>query len=366
MAKKQNVLRLFAAAAGIVMVYGCNNESDSGGGNSPAPGGSSVPVVSTFAGSGTVGNADGTSTEAQFNQPYGVAVDSAGNVYVADRGNHRIRKITPDGTVSTLATEFNQPFGVAVDSVGNVYVADTNNHRICKITITQDPEGDVVAISPLAGSGTAGHQDETGAKAQFNQPYGVAVDSANNVYVADCLNNRIRKITPEGVVTTLAGTGEGDYLDGDGAEAQFNQPYGVAVDSANNVYVADTYNHRIRKITITQNPGGGDDVVTVSTLAGGTQGYLDGNGATAQFYYPHSATVDSAGNVYVADTHNHRIRKITAGGVVTTLAGTGEEDYLDGNGAEAKFKYPYSVAVDSAGNVYVADFINHRIRKITQ
>ena len=320
-----------------------------------------VVTVSTLAGSGTSGYTDGTGTSAQFKNPYGVAVDGAGNVYVADRYNHRIRKITTSGVVSTLAgssqgytdgtgtsAQFYNPTGVAVDGAGNVYVADLSNHRIRKITTSG-------VVSTLAGS-TSGYADGTGTSAQFNNPSGVAVDGAGNVYVADLSNHRIRKITALGVVSTLAGSTYG-YADGTGTSASFDKPYGVAVDGAGNVYVADLYNHRIRKITASG---------VVSTLAGnGTYGYTDGTGTSAQFSYPKGIAVDGAGNVYVADQSNQRIRKITASGVVSTLAGNGTYGYTDGTGTSAKFAYPTGIAVDGAGNVYVADESNHRIRKIT-
>jgi sugar lactone lactonase YvrE len=314
-------------------------------------------LVTTFVGS-TFGSTDGVATAAQFYYPYGVAVDAAGSVYVADTSNHRIRKITPAGAVSTLAgstqgfasgvgaaAQFNSPYGVAVDAAGNVYVADNSNHRIRKIS----PTG---VVSTLAGS-TSGYADGTGTVAQFNFPSGVAVDAAGNVYVADTSNHRIRKITSAGAVTTLAGSTSG-YADGTGTVAQFNTPRGVAVDAAGNVYVADTVNHRIRKIT----PAG-----AVTTLAGSTSGYADGTGTVAQFNSPYGVAVDAAGNVYVADTSNRRIRKITSAGAVTTLAGS-TFGFGDGVGAAAQFNTPRGVAVDAAGNVYVADTNNYRIRKI--
>ena len=315
-------------------------------------------LVTTLAGS-TAGPADGVATAAQFNLPQSVAVDAAGNVYVAEGNNHRIRKITTAGAVSTLAgstfgfangvgaaAQFNSPGGVAVDAAGNVYVADSNNNRIRKITAAG-------AVSTLAGSGTAGSANGDGSVAQFRNPGGVAVDAAGNVYVADTDNNRIRKVTAEGSVSTLAGSTAG-FADGSGAAAQFSLPFGVAVDAAGNVYVADASNNRIRKVTA---------LGVVSTLAGSTDGFADGSGAAARFSTPFDVAVDASGNVYVADFSNNRIRKVTAAGVVSTLAGS-TNGFLDGSGAAAQFNLPQGVAVDAAGNVYVADWSNNRIRKI--
>jgi len=314
-------------------------------------------LVSTFAGS-IWGLRDGAGTAAEFRYPSGVAVDAAGNVYVADYFNHRIRKITDEGLVSTLAgstggfrdgsgtsAQFNYPSDVALDAAGNVYVADLVNHRIRKIT----PDGEV---STLAGS-TGGFRDGAGRSAQFNSPFGVAVDTEGNVYVADSFNNLIRKITPEGLVSTLAGSTEG-FRDDIGTSAQFNSPYGVAVDAEGNVYVADVNNHRIRKIT----PEG-----LVSTLAGSTVGFRDGSGRSAEFNSPTGVVVDAESNVYVADYFNHLIRKITPEGLVSTLAGS-IWGFRDGSGTSAQFNNPTGVAVDAEGNVYVADSDNHRIRRI--
>jgi hypothetical protein len=325
--------------------------------------------VMTLAGAaGIPGGADGTGAAARFNSPSGVAVDLDGNVYVADRMNETIRKVAFTGVVTTLAgtagmvgstdgmdttARFDSPSGVAVDRAGNVYVADQNNQIIRKVTATG-------GVTTLAGTaGMAGSTDGTGAAARFNSPSGVAVDGAGNVYVADQNNHILRKITAAGVVTTLAGTaGMAGSADGTGAAARFNSPSGAAVDSAGNVYVADQNNQIIRRVS----------AGVVMTLAGAASmtGSADGTGAAARFSDPSSVAVDSTGNVYVADTENATIRKITAAGAVTTLAGTADMvGSTDGTAAAARFSDPSGVAVDSAGNVYVADTENATIRKIT-
>jgi len=314
-------------------------------------------VVSTFAGSaGAVGSADGMGSAASFAAPGSVATDRAGNVYVADTNNNAIRKITPAGFVSTLAAaaSFLSPMGVATDGAGNVYVADLGNSSIRKISTTG-------TVSTLAGSpGSIGSADGTGMAASFNYPTSIAADGAGNVYVADARNNTIRRITPSGVVSTLAGSpGAYGSADGGGKAASFDFPTGVGTDVAGNIYVADTYNSTIRKIT----PAGG-----VSTLAGAPEvaGSANGVGAAAGFLQPEGVATDSAGNVYVSDTWNDMIRKITPEGVVSTLAGSPRYDgSSDGSGAAAKFFNPIGIAVDSAGNVYVADTVNSTIRKIT-
>jgi hypothetical protein len=237
-----------------------------------------------------------------------------------------------------------------VDSAGTVYVADIDNNEIRKIT----PGGVVITLAGLAGA--PGSADGTGSAARFQGPAGVAVDNANNLYVADFLNHTIRKITTEGVVTTLAGlAGAPGSADGTGSAAQFDGPNGIAVDSSGTVYVADLWTHTIRKIT-----SGG----VVTTLAGmaGVAGSVDGTGSAARFYEPSGVAVDSAGTVYVAD--NHTIRKITPDGLVTTLGGmVGIQGSEDGMGSAARFNGPSGVAVDRAGNLHVADTGNNAIRK---
>jgi hypothetical protein len=315
---------------------------------------------------GGIGYVDGVGAAARFNRARGVAADGDGNVYVADTDNHTIRKIAPEGTTTTLAgrsgvsgsadggsdSRFRVPQGVAVDQGGNVYVADAGNHTIRKI----NPDGVVITLAGNAGQG--GSADGAGADARFAYPTGVAVDSAGDVYVADSGNFTIRKVTASGVVTTLAGcAGIDGSADGIGVEARFGQhQLGVAVDGAGTIYVADAGNHTIRKVTAAG---------AVTTLAGtaGMPGTADGTGAAARFEWPNGVTVDSAGNVYVAD--GFTIRKITAAGRVTTLAGAREYGSADGTGGAARFFVSTGVAVDGTGNVYVADSENHAIRKVT-
>jgi uncharacterized protein (TIGR03437 family) len=322
-------------------------------------------TISTVAGGGTSYPGDGgPATSAQLGSPQGVAVDSAGNLYIADNANHRIRKVTPGGIISTVAgngsggysgdfgpainAQLNFPTGVAVDSAGNLYMADFNNHRIRKVT----PSG---FISPVAGNQYQGYSGDGGpaTNAQLNNPEGIAVDSAGNVYIADYFNQRIRRVTQGGIISTVAGKGNFGYSgDGDpatGAELSF--PSGVAVDSAGNLYIADSFNQRIRKVT----PAG-----IISTVAGnGSNGYSgDGGPATsAQLYNPSGVAVDSASNIYIADSLNQRIRKVTPAGIITTVAGNGSGGYSgDGRAAtNAQLNVPSGVTVDSNGNLYIAD-----------
>ena len=317
--------------------------------------------VSTFAGSGTDGSIDGTGSTAQFGTLGQIAMDSNGNIYVADSGNHIIRKITPSGVVSTFAgstpgfsdgtgttAQFNRPFGIAVDDQDNIYVNDSDNTKIRKIT----PNG---VVSTLAGS-SSGFADGQGADAKFNGPFGLAIDAENNLYVADYYNNRIRKITPSGEVSTFAGSGTSGNVDGQGINAQFNNPIGITVDLNGNIYVGDESSNNIRKIASTGE---------VTTLAGSSSGFADGQGVNAQFRNLTGLASDKQGNIYAADYFNNRIRKITPTGLVTTFTGS-TAGATNGTGATAQFENPYDVIVDSNYDVYVADRGNYRIRKITQ
>jgi sugar lactone lactonase YvrE len=257
-----------------------------------------------------------------------------------------------DGTGS--AAEFNQPYGIAIDSKGNLYVADKKNATIRKVTTS-------AAVSTLAGTaGSVGSTDATGAAAQFNQPSGVAVDSNGNLYVADTGNDLIRKITSAGIVTTLAGdAGTGGSVNGTGADAEFSQPFGVAVDSSGNVYVADFGNDMIRKIT------SGGVTTTVAGVAD-APGSTDGTGTSALFNQPIALVLDSSGNIYVADSGNNTIRKITSAGAVTTLAGSpGVSGFADGTGSAALFHSPRGIAIDGSGNLYVTDGQSSTVRRVT-
>ena len=215
----------------------------------------------------------------------------------------------------------------------------------------------VVVVSTLAGNGQSTYLDGQDTTASFNFPRGVALDNEGNVILADYSNHRIRKVSQEGVVTTLAGNGQSACVDGPPLMASFNSPWGVAVDSDGNVLVADYGNHRIRKIAVQDG--------TVSTIAGCSAGYLDGQGPTARFQNPWGVAVDDEGNILVADYSNHRIRKISEDGTVSTLAGNGSANAVDGQGTQASFNGPCDVAVDADGNVIVCEYNSHRIRRIS-
>jgi len=292
-----------------------------------------------------------------------MVTDSAGNLFVADGSNNQIRKVSPAGVVTSFvgsssagstdgsgaSAQFSLPSGLAIDSGGNVYVGDYFNNMIRKVT----PAG---VVTTLAGSGLQGSTDATGAAASFFRPWGVAMDSSGNVLVADSGNNKIRRVTPAGVVTTLAGSGAAALTNGTGAAAAFNTPTGLTVDAADNIFVCDDFNRVIRKVT----PGG-----VVSTFAGsGATGSVNGTGLAATFNTPTSITTDGTGNMYVADRSGRTIRMITPAGVVTTLAGGAGGTTLDGNGSSAGFNYPIGITADAFGHVFVSEDTGNVIRRI--
>jgi len=316
-------------------------------------------LVSTLAG-GIPGDADGQGTAAKFDTPSHMTMDSQGNIYVSDFSNHKVKIIGPNADVATLAgstfgfadgtgtlAKFEQPTGIVMDEVGNIFVADRNNHRIRKI----HPSGEV---STIAG-GEKGFADGIGTAAQFDNPNGLAIDKDANLYVADAGNHKIRKISPLGEVSTVAGS-EAGFEDGTWIDAKFNGPKAIVVDQESNLYVADEKNNSIRKIT----PDG-----MVTTLTGGTEGFQDGVLAEAKFHGPTGLAIDTLGNMYVAEFGNHKIRKIATSGVVSTLAG-GEEGFADGAGDTAQFDSPFGILLAPDGTLYVGDSGNFRIRKITQ
>jgi len=317
--------------------------------------------VSTFAG-GTKGYADGYGTEAKFTLPDGLAIDGNGNLFVADTYNSAIRKITPEGLVSTIAggvrgyangagpsAKFDTPTGIAVDNYGNIFVSDFN-HVIRKI----NPSG--LVSSFVGGLSSSVLVDGIGTNSSFYYPAGLSFDSAGNLYVADSGYNAIRKVTSQGLVTTIAGGTRG-FIDGLGKVANFNSPQGITVDVGGNLYVSDQYNQAIRKI----NPIG-----FVITIAGSKTGFSNANGVAASFNYPDGIAIDGNGNLLVVDTFNNAIRKINPSGIVSTLSGKGPtQGYIDATGTDARFNAPWGLAVDNAGNVFVADSKNNVVRKIT-
>jgi serine/threonine-protein kinase len=321
-------------------------------------------VVTTLAGNGAQGNVDGTGMAATFNYPIGIAVDASGNLYVGDQFNEKVRQITPAGVVTTLAgngnvgsadgagnsATFYYPTGVTVDALGNIFVTDLGGNTIREVT----PAG---VVTTVAGTGGTGSLNGPAASATFSEPTGVAVDASGNLYVTDASNNKIRQISSGGTVSTFAGSGAMGSTDGTGTAASFYYPYGIAIDGSGNLYVADARNNKIRKIT---------QAGVVTTFAGsGSPGAADGTGTAATFNYPSGLAIDTAGNLYVADNSNNEIRMITPSGVVTTVAGSTRSGDTDGTGAAAVFEYPYGIAIDKSGNIYVSDQGNDKVRKIT-
>ncbi|KAI8904137.1 hypothetical protein EDD86DRAFT_92630 [Gorgonomyces haynaldii] len=325
-------------------------------------------MVSTFAGSGTAAELDGIGTAARFNGPNKITSNSSGYLYVTDYGGSNIRMISPSGVVTTLAgnsssgyvngignlAKFSYPYGICLDSVGNVYVTEIGNHAIRKIT----PNG---TVSTFAGAypASSGLVNGVGTSAKFSGPADCVFDSQDNMYVADRSNHAVRKITPDGTVTTLAGNGStgSGYVDATGTSAKFNTPYGITISPSGDLYLADTSNNRLRKVTLAG---------VVTTVAGnGNFASVNGNATTASFYAPRGIVYGPDGNLYVAEFSGHNIRKVTLSGDVTTVAGLSSSSYVEGDETVAKFFSPIGLTVNSTGALFIADYNNNRIRVIT-
>jgi len=337
---------------------------------------SALGILTTLAGNGVpdFGGDGGPATAAQLNTPSAVALDSQSNLYIADSLNHRIRRLAPTGTMSTIVgtgvagfavdfglpagAQLNTPEGVGVDAAGNVYIADTLNSRVRELA----PGGN---IFNLAGNGNASYFGDGGPayRGSINHPEGVAIDSAGNVYIADTVDNVVRKVS-RGAITTVAGFGPAGFS-GDGGSAtsaRLDHPAAVAVDNAGNVFVADTGNNRVRKI---------DLLGTITTVAGNGDTTFGGDGGPAigaSLSCPRGVAVDTAGNLYIADTGHNRIRKVTADGAIATIAGNGACCYSGdgGSAAAAQLNAPSGLWVEGRGSVYVADSGNNAIRLLQQ
>ncbi len=343
-------------------------------------------TISTVAGNNGNGagySGDGAAAvNAQLWQPTGVLVDKSGNIFIADQVNNVIREVTTDGNIKTVAgsniqgysgdgaaatkAELNHPVALAIDSGGNIYFSDISNDIVRKFSVGGN-------ISTVAGSYTVYTQTgnplggyagdgSTATNALLNLPYGVAVDNSGNIYIADTLNHRIRKVSASnGNISTIAGNGtQGTADTGAALNAHLNSPRGVAVDASGTVYIADTGNNRVLKLS-----NG-----ALTTVAGtGTAGFAGDNGlaTNAQLWGPRGVAVDSAGNIYIADYTNQRIRMVSSNGIITTIAGNGHTGYSGdgGPGTGAMLYQPSGVAVDSKFNVYVADTSNNVIRMLT-
>ena len=327
-------------------------------------------TITTVAGGGSADGDNVPAVQARLSRPSGVVLDGAGNLYIADTSNHRILRVDSSGTITTVAgtgergfggdggpavqAQLAFPFGVAVDSAGNLFIADTLNSRIRRL----DTKG---TITTVAGTGEESFGGDGGQalQAQLARPIGIALDGSGNIYLASIFNQRIRRVDRSGTITTVAGTGTSGF-NGDGGpavRAQLDNPEGVAVDGAGNLYIADRTNNRIRRVDVSG---------TITTIAGGSVSADGDLAAQAQLNNPSGVGVDSAGNVYIADSANERIHRVHPAGTITTIAGTGEPSYSGDNGpaVRARLSEPTDLAVDSDGNLYIADSANYRIRRV--
>jgi uncharacterized protein (TIGR03437 family) len=353
------------AAGDLFIADACNNRirKVSGG------------IIATVAGNGAPAftGDGGPAAYASLYSPQAVAVDTSGNLYIADYGNNRVRRVAANGLIATfagdggggffgdggpaIAASLNEPEGVAVDAAGNVFIADAYNNRVRKVAVNG-------VIATVAGNGNFDFSGDGGPAvwASLNQPYGVAVDAAGDLFLADRSNNRVRKVSANGVIATVAGNGTGISF-GDGGQAvlaSLDQPCGLAVDASGNLFIADSGNGQIRKVSASG---------IISTVAGGGSANLgDGGPATAaQLLLPAGIAVDAFGDLFIADTGDNRIRKVSAGGIISTVAGNGARGFSGDGGpaTSAALNQPTGVAVDATGNIFVADAGNNRIRRVS-
>ncbi len=321
--------------------------------------------VTTIAGAGVKGFQDGKAGSASFSWPTGVAIGQGGIIYVADYSNNLIRSVDAKGVVKTVAGSATAepgfadgagaeallwgPDNIVLDPSGDIIVADADNFRIRRVT-------SLGVVTTVAGNGIMGLRDGKAGQAMFGYPTGIAVDSVGAFYVADRRGHAVRRISPEAIVTTIAGNGLPGHIDGSGFKSRLNQPVSVAVTPEGIVYIADSGNNAIRKIDLNG---------SITTIAGGVMGgYRDGTGSMAMFSWPTGIALDLAGNIFVCDSGNNKIRRITPGGVVSTIAGGLVEGSIDGPALSASFKFPTGIVVDKNGDIYVADSGNNKIRKI--
>ena len=370
---------LFSEATYLYRVQAFNDSESSAYSNEAAATTRSAPEVAagwridTLAGRTDNDGDEGPAVRARLASPYGVAVDGSGNVYIADRRNHRIRRVDRSGTITTVAgtgergfggdggpavaARLNEPTRVALDISGALYIADRGNHRIRRV----DGLG---IVTTVAGNGEIGFSGDGGpaVEARLKLPQGMAVDGSGALYIADTWNRRIRRVDASGTITTVAGSGGRGY-GGDGGPAvrtSLNVPAGVAVDGLGNLYIAESEQNRVLRV---------DTSGIITTMAGNGEIGFSGDGGPAVEAWlntPLGVTVDEAGNVYIADWGNHRIRRVDGSGIITTIAGTGERGFSGDGGpaVEASLWHPEGVTVDGGGNLYIADWGNHRIRRV--
>ena len=345
-----------------LLLFGCNAQS--------------APLnISTFAGTGSAGfSGDGAAAKsAALNTPVYVASDAAGNVYIADQNNNRIRKVNPQGVITTFAgngaagfsgdggpatgASFRSPSGVFADGSGNVFIADVGNQRIRKV----DTAGNIATV---AGNGTSGFSGDGGpaTAASFFNPVRVIVDASANLYIADQSNHRVRKVDSSGMVSTIAGSGSSGFS-GDGSaatSAALNNPTALALDASGNLYISDQFNHRIRRVGTSGN---------ITTVAGNGAAAFAGDGSAASaasLNFPGGLVVDTAGTIFFADDINFRVRQISAGGIISTVAGNGTQAFSGDGGlaTAASLNGQFGIALDPSGNLLIADSANQRIRLV--